>query len=619
MSILLSFDRPIPKPFDSKNKIVKVSSKHGDGTQSTLCCTVVKAIMSYCDCFSGVKSGAVGVIDHRTVAEYKSSAGPDDYHVVVYDPTKGNFIAGCFNKSSELIEKYQVHKSARDGAALVFAMIPALIRDDEFKTELDAYAECHGRGFPDLEEARKHMAILCDNVYRRIEDPTNAEALVVNIEKTGNILPIRSAQMDAQTFKPQTVLAGEFTILAKSGTVPVQVAATVVEHETFIGQYALDTSRKLSSMEMALIPEIPSWHILTKEVVDICKHAQFSSSMATPMRNFLLRGPAGTGKTHDARAVAAGLGLPYVKFTCSADTDVYDFIGQVYPDFSSSTGDPLIDAELKQLDGMGGVTYENVQKLLGLPDPDDMDFDPEGAFERMTGVSKPGVSLHDCISVALSLVTDKVTQLTSAKYAAGSDGPSYNYFETDFLRGLKNGYVIEIQEPANITQPGVLTGLNDLLEQAGTILLPDNRRINRHPDAVIIITTNVNYEGCRPLNQSVLDRMDLIMDIPLPDEATMCQRAMSVTGCEDEIMVTHMVKVVADMADYCQKNGVTDGNVGMRGLIDWIISTKCTGNPYRSALDTVISRATADEEEQATLIASYLEPYFSSGGSTQTA
>ena len=165
----------------------------------------------------------------------------------------------------------------------------------------------------------------------------------------------------------------------------------------------------------------------------------------------------------------------------------------------------------------------------------------------------------------------------------------------------------------------MLTGLNDLLEQSGTILLPDKRRIKRHPDAVVIITTNVSYEGCRPLNQSVLDRMNKIKDIPMPPAEIMAQRAMSVTGCEDDYLVSQMVQVVVDIADYCQKNGVTDGNVGMRSLIDWIISYGCTGNAYESAMDTIISRATVDEEEQQVLINSYLEPYFAASGSVKGA
>jgi len=271
------------------------------------------------------------------------------------------------------------------------------------------------------------------------------------------------------------------------------------------------------------------------------------------------------------------------------------------------------------LEDMGGLSYENIKTLMGLPDAMDMDFDPESAYLLMTGSAKPGVTVHDCMDTAFRLITEKVSKLTAAKFASVSDGPRYSYFETDFIRGLKNGYVIELQEPANITQPSVLTGLNDLLEQSGSILLPDNRRIQRHPDAVVVITTNVCYEGCRPLNQSVLDRMSMIKDISMPSAEVMTLRAMSVTGCEDDYLVSQMVQIISGIADYCQKNGVTDGNAGMRSLIDWIISFGCTGNAYESALHTVISRATADEDEQQMLITSYLEPYFTPNGAVKSA
>lgn len=609
-----NYSRDLPTPFDTlKSKTIKVSSKYGDGTNAKLTCTVVKAVMAYSNCQSG-GDGAVGIIDHRMVAEYKSSERPDAYHLVVYDPSRGQFLAACYDINTESIEQYVAHSSKRDGAALVFAMMPLLLAEEEFKEHYDAYFECQSKGWPDITEAINHMAYLCDNAYRRIKDPTCSAHLEVSLDKSGNILPIRAAQIDAGTFAPKTVSAGEFKIFAHTGAAPIIQPVTVVEHKDFVGKYPINPSRTLSNTELALVPEIPEWHILTKEVVDICKHVQYSTGTTNPMRNFLLRGPAGTGKTHDARAIAAGLGLPYVKYTCSADTDVYDFIGQVYPEFGSSTGDPETDAELKKLEEMGGITYQSVRTLLDLPDAMDMDFDPESAYQRMTGIAKPGVSIHDCMDMAFSVITDKVRALTAAKYASGTDGPRYNYFETDFILGLKNGYVIEIQEPANITQPSVMTGLNDLLEQSGTILLPDKRRIKRHPDAVVIITTNLNYEGCRPLNQSVLDRMNKIKDIAMPPVEVMAQRAMSVTGCEDDYLVSQMVQVVNDMADYCQKNGVSDGNVGMRSLIDWIISYGCTGNAYESALDTIISRATADEEEQQTLITSYLEPYFTPTG-----
>jgi hypothetical protein len=104
--------------------------------------------------------------------------------------------------------------------------------------------------------------------------------------------------------------------------------------------------------------------------------------------------------------------------------------------------------------------------------------------------------------------------------------------------------------------------------------------------------------------------MSLVLDIELPPPEVMTQRAMSVTGCEDDYLVSQMVQVVSEMADFCRKNAITDGSVGMRSLIDWIISTEITGDAHESALCTLISKATADEEDRERIIVSVLEPIF---------
>ena len=82
--------------------------------------------------------------------------------------------------------------------------------------------------------------------------------------------------------------------------------------------------------------------------------------------------------------------------------------------------------------------------------------------------------------------------------------------------------------------------------------------------------------------------MSLVKDIELPEPEVMVQRAMAVTGCADEYLVSQMVQVVNDMADYCRKNSITDGACGMRSLIDWVISAEISGDPYLSAKYTVI-------------------------------
>ena len=111
-------------------------------------------------------------------------------------------------------------------------------------------------------------------------------------------------------------------------------------------------------------------------------------------------------------------------------------------------------------------------------------------------------------------------------------------------------------------------------------------------------------------SQSVIDRMSLVKDVELPEPEVMVQRAMSVTGATDEFQVSQMVQVVNDLADYCRKNSITDGSYGMRSLIDWVISTEITGNPYESALYTIISKATSDEVDREALVTTVLEPIF---------
>ena len=317
-----------------------------------------------------------------------------------------------------------------------------------------------------------------------------------------------------------------------------------------------------------------------------------------------------TGKTMGAKAIAAGLGLPYMKYTCSAGTEIYDFIGQIFPDSESKSGNSELDKEREQLKKMGGITYANVSKLMGLPDLEDMDYDPAGVYQMLTGVENLSATSQDCMSVVMERVTEKVKALSKQNESDGNKGQSFSYIETDFIKALKYGYVVEIQEPTTIMQPGVLVGLNSLLEQEGSITLPTGEIIERHPDAVVVVTTNVTYEGCRGMNQSIIDRMSLLRDIELPSPEVMAERAMSVTGETDEYKVSQMVQVIIDMADYCRKNSISDGNVGMRGLIDWILSSNITGDVYTSALYTVISKATSDEADREALVSSVLEPIF---------
>ena len=97
---------------------------------------------------------------------------------------------------------------------------------------------------------------------------------------------------------------------------------------------------------------------------------------------------------------------------------------------------------------MGGITYENVKKVMGLPDLDDMDYDPAGVYHALTGVEKADASSQECMALVMERVTEKVQQLCRIAPESSGSGQSYTYTETDFIRALKYGYLVEVQERA---------------------------------------------------------------------------------------------------------------------------------------------------------------------------
>ena len=81
--------------------------------------------------------------------------------------------------------------------------------------------------------------------------------------------------------------------------------ASSFQKEDFVAKYAL-SNRTLTARELAMVPTLPDWYIIPKEVVRVCEHAKVTTASSQPMRNFLFRGEAGTGKTMGAQAIAAG-------------------------------------------------------------------------------------------------------------------------------------------------------------------------------------------------------------------------------------------------------------------------------------------------------------------------
>ena len=589
-----SFKLSIPAPFDdpkysgAQNHGQSQYNYAGSVQKATLHAPTTRALLAYAKLANAAEAGTytedLGVVGHQgssyRIAEYCSANKRD---CVVFSTSTGKFIAGQFENGDPTPKAYTVGAGQASGSALLFCLMPVFETDTEFQHEFEEFREAMKNNWPDMDSAFENALRLCDNIYRRVENANslNMAGVKISVPTTGNITSLSQLAIDSGSYAPTGAVYGEFTILTPGAG--FSSAATVYNHTDFVGKYTL-SQRTLTSREENMVPKLPDWYIIPREVVRVCEHAKLTTPTSQPMRNFLFRGEAGTGKTMGAQAIAAGLHLPYTLMTCSANTEISDLIGQFIPDSGSDIG---------------------VNSNLGeLPKISDIIMHPPSVYQALTGVYDDDKTEDD--------VLEKLIEIAVGRLAVKEEkhGQRIRYVDTPLIEAIRYGYVCELQEPSCIANPGVLVGLNSLLDNCQTITLPTGERVKRHPDTVIVVTTNSDYAGCKDVNQSVISRMDLIYDIGAPDLATMVKRVMNVTGCTDEQEVTKMAGVVRDMAERCRQTMITDGSCGMRELKAWVLSTMITKDPYESALTTVIASASADPDNRADLISTCLEKQF---------
>lgn len=372
-----TFQRSLPEPFDvysgSSAVFKNISSRYCTQPQkkATLHAATLQAVFTYMDLENPPAGktpeelGAIGSQSNNfTIAEYPSRTG--QLHVVIYNRITGKFIAGKFEQPLDLetqSEAYQFTETGNSGSALYFALMPTFLGDEEFSEKYQELKEQRERGYPDMDEAAQTAAILCDNVYRRIRygDTLPSGNIKNDIPAKGLIQRLTPLNIQKGVFAPTDVIQGTFQVL-KSG-VSYKRSHTAILQSDFVSKYILSESRTLTPQEELTVPILEDWYIIPKEIQRICEHAKLTTSTNQPMRNFLLRGPAGTGKTEGAKAIAAGMHLPYRCITCSANTEIFDLLGQILPD---------VDGK------MASIQTE-------LPSFQDIMLDPATAYEKLTG------------------------------------------------------------------------------------------------------------------------------------------------------------------------------------------------------------------------------------------
>ena len=181
------------------------------------------------------------------------------------------------------------------------------------------------------------------------------------------------------------------------------------------------------------------------------------------------------------------------------------------------------------------------------------------------------------------------------------EGSAYVWVESDIIRGLKEGHVVELQEVSNIMNPGTLKGLNNLIE-FGSIMLDSGEVVVRHPDSVLIMTANVGYAGDRGIEQSIISRCNRVIQMDTPTKDELVERAMARTRCMDRNLVAELAEKIELIQSYCKDQGITDGSCGFRELLNWITVAMMGVDPYERARDCVVNKATLNEEDREAII-----------------
>lgn len=385
------------------------------------------------------------------------------------------------------------------------------------------------------------------------------------IEMPDNFLALNLSVIYSGEFGPTKVISGDFHVFQTVKDVP-----KVIDRETLQKKFLLEPDRKFSEEEKLRIHPLPEFYSPSERVLTVLSKIKKMWELPPHQRlvNVLFEGPAGTGKTMDAKAMASLLGLPYSKITCSANMDESAFTEVMLP---VANEDPI-----------------------PIPSADEILFDPEGSYKTLTGKT--------CETVTDDMLKNAVKAAKAHNEKCGT--VKYVNFPSDLVLAFEHGWLCEIQEPSCISDPGVMSVLNSALERGGQLNLAQ-RTITRHPSCIFVITTNPNYAGCRPINEAVRDRMQDAEDVQLPTTDEMVRRLEAYTGCKDKTFLHDLTEGMNALNEELENEGIVS-HVSLRGMSDFVLQVMC-GFDLKTAIDSaIVNKITTDKETKA-MIENFLD------------
>lgn len=452
------------------------------------------------------------------------------------------------------------------GEVVWLALLPQLFEDEEIKKQLPILKaalkspDAQGGFIP--QEGEDALFVISDNIYRRIKHAyctADTPIVTVEIPELGDESLLIKTVDELLSYSPHKVYAGDFKELGignKSGT-PIYTV------EELPKQFSLTNPALLTTEQEERIPKLESWYVIPDYLIQSLIAIKTFHNAESKFQNILLSGRAGSGKSKAAQALAYATNLPFYPINCNPNTDEMQLTGGFSPNVEKG---------------------EN--SVIERPSLEEIELDPETAYRRMTGESR------------------EITSEEVLNYLKRSEKNQADFIVTNtpLVEAVRNGGVIELQEISLIKDPGMLGMLNSLMDsEKEFITIPTTgETIVRHPDCIVVATTNVDYAGCRPINTAFKDRFKLHFIVENPSNEVVFERALKKTGFEDEDLLKRVVDAFCEIVKF-REDSQEEDSATLRCLYNWLDFYKAmNGNMdiKMCAEPTLISKLSFDKEER---------------------
>lgn len=543
-----------------------------------------KALMRAAMIYNGCDQDAFGSNANSGIAEMTLSpvytgdkVGLGEQAAVAYDRNNGRFYT---QKGGAAMVFVPVRKGAHqtqevyknEVAPLILALWGVMMEASDYAAKFAEFAQTK-----DEDVQRSNACWMCDFFYEHIK--SGAIKLCTQQE----LAPLTMTRMRTPAYVP-TYSFGKFQKFpVKGGGTASARRQTRMSVKQFCGHFAF-RKEPLTPEQEARVPQLDKSYVVSKDLITLCEHIQQSTGRRRPIRNILLRGEPGVGKSEMYVGIAAGCHLPLYTFAANAMTEPYDLFGQFVP----------VDETGQQT----GAKVPLDKILSGMPSATDISMDPAFAYQQITGLPKRDATPTECMAAIFNL---------AQKSLDVNDGQQrFKFAPGQLIYALRDGGVWGFDEVTLPQNAGVVPALNPAMDSTQSITLPTGEVIHRHPDCIIVGTTNIDLEGCRQVNQAWQDRCQIIMEVSEPSDAVLLNRIKAMVDWDEPndsqiVDLDKFLRAYHMLKELSSKLRISSGVIGPRKLADWVMSTLITGDPVASANLTIIPGGSSDPEEMAEL------------------